>query len=314
MPAGRVAGSTPSNRSARASPRAGATAPKCGPVRVDRIGTGAPASSRTRRQLYEARQRRWALAVAGLSTGAVLVALVVLVPLAPGWAAVRRSFFNGAVFAETFPGLLQAFLLDVAIFAWCGPAIALVGLAVALARDVRAPAATPLRLFGILYTDVFRGLPVILVIYLIGFGVPGLGLPRPWNSPYIWGSLALILVYSAYVAEVIRSGIEGVHESQRAAAASLGLSEGDTMRYVVLPQAIRSVVPANMNLFVALQKDVALLSFIGPVEIFRQAGVYKSLLANFTPYVGAALIFLAITIPATRYADYLMTKERRARS
>jgi len=152
---------------------------------------------------------------------------------------------------------------------------------------------------------------VILVIYLVGFGVPGLGLPRPWNSPYIWGSLALILVYAAYVAEVIRSGIDSIHQSQRSAAASLGLSEADTMRFVVLPQAIRNVAPANMNLFIALQKDVALLSFIGPVEIFRQAGVYKSLMANFTPYVGAALIFLAITIPATRYADHLLHKQRR---
>lgn len=283
-------------------------------AQVERAVSVAGAQTRTRRQVYEARLRRRSIAVAGLSTAAVVLALLVLIPLAPGWEAVKRSFFDGEVFAQTFPGLLQAFLLDVAIFAWCAPAIALVGLGVALARDVRAPAAYPLRLFAILYTDIFRGLPVILVIYLIGFGVPGLGLPRPWNSPYIWGSLALILVYAAYVAEVIRSGIESVHESQRAAAASLGLSEADTMRYVVLPQAIRRVVPANMNLFIALQKDVALLSFIGPVEIFRQAGVYKSLLANFTPYVGAALIFLAITIPATRYADYLMHRQRRARS
>jgi len=283
-------------------------------AQVERAVSVAGAQTRTRRQVYEARLRRRSITVAALSTAAVVIALVVLIPRAPGWEAVKRSFFDGEVFAQTFPGLAQAFLLDVAIFAWCAPAIALVGLAVALARDVRAPAAYPLRLFAILYTDIFRGLPVILVIYLIGFGVPGLGLPRPWNSPYIWGSLALILVYAAYVAEVIRSGIESVHESQRAAAASLGLSEADTMRYVVLPQAIRRVVPANMNLFIALQKDVALLSFIGPVEIFRQAGVYKSLLANFTPYVGAALIFLAITIPATRYADYLLHRQRRARS
>lgn len=267
----------------------------------------------TRRQVYEAQVRQRSLRIAAGSTVAVLLAIVVLVPLAPGWEAVKRSFFNAEVFAQTFPGLLNAFVLDVMIFAWCAPAIALLGLAIALCRDVRNPALFPLRLFGAVYTDVFRGLPVILVIYLIGFGIPGLGLPRPWNSPYIWGSVALILVYSAYVAEVIRSGIESIHHSQRAAASSLGLSEADTMRYVILPQAIRNVVPANMNLFIALQKDVALLSFIGPVEIFRQAGVYKSLFANFTPYVGAALIFLAITIPATRYADYLMNRQRRRR-
>ena len=268
----------------------------------------------TRREAYEARLRRRSITIAAISTVGALALVLVLVPLAPGWEAVQRSFFNGEVFARTFPGLINAFVLNVAIFAWCAPIIALVGLAIALCRDVRTPVLFPLRMFGVFYTDVFRGVPVILVIYLIGFGVPGLGLPRPWNSPYIWGSLALILVYSAYVAEVFRSGIESIHESQRAAAASLGLSNSDTMRFVVLPQAIRNVVPANMNLFIALQKDVALLSFIGPVEIFRQAGVYKSLFANFTPYVGAALIFLAITIPATRYADYLMHRQTRRRT
>ena len=274
-------------------------------------GAATPAAAPTRRQAYEARLRRRSALIAAASTAAVILALVLLVPLAPGWEAVQRSFFNAEIFARTFPGLLEAFLLDVAIFLWCAPAIAVLGLLIALCRDVRSPALFPLRLFGMVYTDVFRGLPVILVVYLVGFGVPGLGLPRPWNSRYIWGSLALILVYAAYVAEVIRSGIESIHDSQRAAAASLGLSQADTMRFVVLPQAIRNVAPANMNLFIALQKDVALLSFIGPVEIFRQAGVYKSLMANFTPYVGAALIFLAITIPATRYADHLLSRQRR---
>ncbi len=268
----------------------------------------------TRRQIYEAQVRRRSAIIAGASTVGVFAALIILIPMAPGWPAVKKSFFNAEVFAKTFPGLLDAFLLDVAIFAWSAPLIFLLGLLVALARDAQSPALYPLRLFGVIFTDVFRGVPVILVIYLIGFGVPGLGLPRPWNSPFIWGTVALVLTYSAYVAEVFRTGIESVHQSQRAAAASLGLSNADTMRYVVLPQAIRRVVPANMNLFIALQKDVALLSFIGPVEIFRQAGVYKSLLANFTPYVGAALIFLAITIPATRYADYLMARERRTKT
>ncbi|MBN7784871.1 amino acid ABC transporter permease [Ponticoccus gilvus] len=268
----------------------------------------------TRRQIYEARQRRRANLIAAGSTAAVVIALYVLIPLAPGWAAVKRVFFNAEVFAKTFPGLLNAFLLDIAIFLWCAPLIAALGLAVAIARDLRNPALTPLRLAAVAFTDIFRGLPVILVIYLIGFGIPGLGLPRPWNSPYLWGSLALILVYSAYVAEVLRSGIESIHASQRSAALSLGLSPSDSMRFVILPQAIRRVVPANMNLFIALQKDVALLSFIGPVEIFRQAGVYKSLMANFTPYVGAALIFLALTIPATRYADHLMARQNRRTS
>lgn len=266
------------------------------------------------RVAFEAKQKRKGVAIATLSSVFVVVTLIVLVPLAPGWEKVQSSFFNAQILISTFPSLLEAFLLDIAIFLWSLPAIGILGLLIALSRDQKSPAMFPLRMFGIIYTDIFRGVPVILTIFLIGFGIPGLGLPRPWNSPYIWGSLALILTYSAYVAEVIRSGIESVHASQRSAGLSLGLSPGDTMRFVVLPQALRRVVPANMNMLVALQKDVALLSFIGPVEILRQAGVHKSLLANFTPYVGAALIFLAVTVPVTRYADYLLAKQHRERS
>jgi len=267
-----------------------------------------------RRQAYEAAQRRRSLTVAGISTAIVFVAIVLLVPLSPGWPQVRASFFDVEVFAKTFPTLLSAFLVDIMIFAWSVPLILGLGLAIALARGARAPLLFPLRIFGAIYVDIFRGVPVVLTIYLIGFGVPGLGLPRPWNSPYIWGTVALVLTYSAYIAEVLRSGIESIHASQRNAAICLGLSERDTMRYVILPQAIRRVVPANMNMLVALQKDVALLSFIGPVEILRQAGIFKSLLANFTPYVAAAVIFLIVTVPATRYADYLMNRDRNARS
>jgi polar amino acid transport system permease protein len=275
--------------------------------------TGRTGSGPSRRERFEAAQRRRATLIAASSTALVVAALVILVPMAPGWSKVQQSFFNGAVLAKTFPKLLEAFLVNVMIFAWCAPAIAVLGLLIALARDVKSPALFPLRIFGAAFTDIFRGVPVILTVYLIGFGIPGLGLPRPWNSPYIWGSLALILTYSAYVAEIFRSGIDSVHHSQRAAALSLGLSEHQVMRDVVLPQAIRNVVPSQMNMLIALQKDVSLLSFIGPVEIFRQAGVFKSLLANFTPYVGAAIIFLIVTIPATRYADHLMARQMRDR-
>lgn len=268
----------------------------------------------TPRQAYERKERRKGVIIASVSTFIVLALIFILVPMAPGWEAVQKSFFNKDVFIKTFPKLLSAFWIDVLIFLWCAPLIAILGLAIALCRDVQSPALFPLRIFGAVYTDIFRGVPVVLTVYLIGFGIPGLGLPRPYNSPYIWGSVALVLTYSAYVAEIFRSGIESVHKSQRAAASSLGLSNSDVMRYVVLPQAIRRVVPANMNMLIALQKDVALLSFIGPVEIFRQAGVFKSLLANFTPYVGAAIIFLAVTIPATRFADYLLAKQNRERS
>jgi len=267
------------------------------------------AAGMTRRELYEHQQRRRSLIIAGISTICVVVTIIFLVPLAPGWEKVQKSFFNGAVLTKTFPKLLDAFRVNIMIFAWSAPAIAILGLMIALARDAKSPALFPLRIFGAAFTDIFRGVPVILTVYLIGFGIPGLGLPRPWNSPFIWGSLALILTYSAYVAEIFRAGIDSVHPSQRSAALSLGLSERQVMKDVILPQAIRNVVPSQMNMLIALQKDVSLLSFIGPVEIFRQAGVYKSLFANFTPYVGAAIIFLIVTIPATRYADYLMARQ-----
>lgn len=268
----------------------------------------------TPRQRYEQRERRRSLLVATVSLAVVCVALSWLVPMAPGWEAVKRSFFNWPILVKTFPTLLKAFTLDVMIFVWSLPLIIVLALAIALCRNVSNAALFPLRVFGALYTDIFRGVPTILLVYLIGFGIPGLGLPRPWNSPYLWGTVALVLTYSAYVAEVLRSGIESVHASQRAAAHSLGLSETDTMRYVVLPQAVRRQIPAMMNFVIALQKDVALLSFIGPVELLRQANVYKSLMANFTPYVGAAIIFLCVTIPATRYADHLLARQRAQRS
>ena len=271
------------------------------------------AAGMTRREHYEQQQRRKSLIIAVISTIFVVVAVIIFVPMTPGWEKVQKSFFNATVLAKTFPKLLDAFKVNIMIFAWSAPAIAVLGLMIALARDAKAPALFPLRIFGAAFTDIFRGVPVILTVYLIGFGIPGLGLPRPWNSPFIWGSLALILTYSAYVAEIFRAGIDSVHPSQRSAALSLGLSERQVMRDVILPQAVRNVVPSQMNMLIALQKDVSLLSFIGPVEIFRQAGVYKSLFANFTPYVGAAIIFLIVTIPATRYADYLMARQMRER-
>ena len=269
--------------------------------------------SKEARRLREVNLRRRSIFIATLSTVVVFLAIYILVPLAPGWEKVKLSFFNWEIFVKTFPTLLTAFLQDIMIFAWSAPMIAIWGLIIALMRDARSPALFPLRLFGTIYNDVFRGVPVILAIYLIGFGIPGLGLPRPWNSPYIWGTVALVLSYSAYVAEVYRAGIESIHESQRAAAKSLGLSHWDIMRFVILPQAIRRVIPANMNNLISLQKDVALLSFIGPVELLRQAGVFKSFFANFTPYLGASVIFLAVTIPATRLADRMMARQDKQR-
>ena len=229
----------------------------------------------------------------------------------PRWDRVKASFFDGERLADSFPRLLEAFVLDVKIFAWTTPAILIVALLLAVARNTRNPALFPLRIFVIAYTDVMRGVPVILWIYLIGFGVPGIGLERPWNSPLLWGSVALGLTYSAYVAEVFRAGIEGVHESQRAGARSLGLTQAQTMRYVVVPQAARRVVPPLLNDFLSLQKDVALLSFLGIIDVFRRAQSIKDINANYTPYVAAALIFLFLTVPLTRFVDWYTARHRR---
>jgi polar amino acid transport system permease protein len=269
------------------------------------------ATTTSRRAAYEQARKRRSIAVATVSSLIVVAAIVLLVPQMPRWDRVRQSFFNGERFRDSFPRLLDAFILDVKIFAWSAPLILILAMLVAMARNSRSPALFPLRALTIAYTDIMRGVPIILWIYLIGFGVPGLGLDRPWNSPLLWGSVALILTYASYVAEVFRAGIESVHKSQRAAARSLGLSNWQTMRFVVIPQAIRRVVPPLMNDLVSLQKDVALVSLIGPIEILRQAGIDKSKFANFTPFIGAAVIFLCITIPLTRTTDYLMERERR---
>jgi polar amino acid transport system permease protein len=269
------------------------------------------ATTTSRRAAFEQARKRRSIAVATVSSLIVVAAIVLLVPRMPRWDRVRQSFFNGERFRDSFPRLLDAFILDIKIFAWSAPLILILAMLIAMARNSRSPALFPVRALTIAYTDIMRGVPIILWIYLIGFGVPGLGLDRPWNSPLLWGSVALVLTYASYVAEVFRAGIESVHESQRAAARSLGLSNWQTMRFVIIPQAVRRVVPPLMNDLVSLQKDVALVSLIGPIEILRQAGIDKAKFANFTPYIGAAVIFLCITIPLTRTTDYMMERERR---
>lgn len=268
-------------------------------------------SGLTRRQAYEQQRRRRGAIVGATSTIIAVTAVVVLVPRAPRWEQVKKSFFDFELLRESFPDLVRAFWLDVRIFLWSLPLIFVLSLLVAIARNSRSPALFPLRAFAVVFTDAFRGIPVILTIYLIGFGIPGLIPSRAWSNPLIWGTVALVLSYSAYTSEVFRAGIESVHESQRAAARSLGMSSRQTMRVVVLPQAIRRVIPPLMNSLVSLQKDVALVSLIGPVEVLRRAEIQTSLAANFTPYVGAAIIFLALTVPCTRLADRYLERERR---
>lgn len=265
----------------------------------------------SRRQQFETRQRRRSTVIATVSTLVAIALLVLFVPMIPGWERVRASFFDGNTFRETFPKLPGRFWYDIQIFLICTPCILVLGLLIAFARNVRSPALYPLRLFATLYTDVMRGVPMILWITIIGFGVPGLIQNRTWGKAVVWAGVALVVAYSAYVAEVFRAGIESVHESQRAAARSLGLSSRQTMVHIVLPQAVRRVVPALMNDMVSLQKDVALVSIVGPIEVLRQAGIAKAKFYNFTPYIGAAILFLCVSIPLTRLTDHLLARERR---
>lgn len=262
--------------------------------------------------MYDRQQKRRSAIIASASTLIVVTLIVVLIPKTPGWQAVRKAFFKRSSFENALPKLWNPFLLNLKIFAICAPCIVALGLLIAMARSIRSPALFPLRLFATIYTDVVRGVPVILWITLIGFGVPGLFSQRAWyTKAVVWGGFALVFCYSAYVAEVFRAGIEGVHESQRAAARSLGLSARQTMTGIVLPQAIRRVVPPLMNDFVSLQKDVALISIIGPVEALRRANILANREFNFTPLVAAAVLFLCVSIPLTRITDHLLAKERR---
>jgi polar amino acid transport system permease protein len=239
------------------------------------------------------------------------VVVVLLVTRTTGWPIVQETFFNGQQFVESFPGLLDAFMLNVTIFLIAEPLILVFSLVIALVRTLRAPIFLPLRVIATIYVDVFRGVPTILVIFLLGFGVPALQLQGVPSDPVFWGTAALVLSYSAYVAEVFRAGIGSVHPSQRMAARSLGLSVGQTNRYVVLPQAIRNVVPPLLNDFISLQKDTALVAVLGPIEVLRQAQIDASSTFNYTPYVAAALIFIALTIPMTRFADWVQARMAR---
>jgi polar amino acid transport system permease protein len=225
-----------------------------------------------------------------------------------GWPTVRQTFFSWDSFQASFPEILQGFWLDIRLFVIVEVVVLVLGLAIALARTSRAPALAPLRLLGALFVDVLRGVPTILVVYLIGFGVPALELSGLPDDPVVLGGAALALSYAAYVAEVYRAGIDSVHPSQRAAALAVGLTGPQAMRHVVLPQAVRRVVPPLLNDFISLQKDVALVSILGPLEAFRVAQIEASSNFEYTPLVAAALLYLCVTIPLARVVDRLQRR------
>jgi polar amino acid transport system permease protein len=252
--------------------------------------------------------------IAVASTVVFFAVVVIVVVNSAGWPEVRRAFFDRKLFGDSFPEVGHAFLLNIRIFCIAEALILVFALAIAVLRGLPGPVLFPFRLLSVLYTDLFRGIPTILVIYILGFGAPALQLSGVPSSPLFWGVTALVLVYSAYVAEVYRAGIESVHPSQEAAARSLGLSRAQTLRHVIVPQAVRRVIPPLLNDFIGLQKDSALVALIGPIEAFRQSQIDVAATFNYTPYMATALLFILLTIPLARLTDWLIARDRRRQS
>jgi polar amino acid transport system permease protein len=256
----------------------------------------------------EAVRRRLNARAAGVAAGATLVTLVLLVVVigsSPGWPRVRETFFSWHHARASFPTNLEGFWINVKLFLVAEPLILLLGVLVAVVRSTTSAALFPARALAVFYTDLFRGVPTILVVFLACFGIPALQLSGVTTSFFWLGLAALVLSYGAYVAEVFRSGIESVHPSQLASADALGLSHDQAMRYVVLPQAVRRVVPPLLNDFVSLQKDTALVASAGLFEALFAARDYANYNFNFTPYLVAAAFFVALTVPLARFTDWL---------
>ena len=253
------------------------------------------------------------VAIALLSTAVFLGVIVVAVTQSSGWPEVKQSFFSWSDISGTFPDIARAFRLNVEIFLVCEVCVLVLALVIAVMRSLPGPVFFPLRALAIIYADLARGIPTILVITLLGFGVPALQLSGVPTSRIFWAGVGLILIYSGYVAEVYRAGIESVHPSQEAAARSLGLSRFQAMRRVILPQAIRRVIPPLLNDFIGLQKDTALVGTLGAIEAFNQAQIDTNATFNYTPYLCAAALFVAVTIPLARFTDWLVLRDRARR-
>ena len=270
-----------------------------------------PSERQLERARYRRRRARTRGAVAAISTIVVLGGIAFLVTNAPGWDRVRTTYFDAGDARAILPEVAKAFLLNIRIFLTAEVFILVVAVVVAVIRVVPAPALAPIKLLATIYTDVFRGTPTILVVFLVGFGVPALNLAGMPTSLFWLGVIALTLSYGAYVAEVLRAGILSVHPTQWASGRALGLSYGQTLRHVILPQGVRRVAPPLLNDFVSLQKDTALLSIIGLVEALRVAQIDSGRTFAFTGYVVAAVFFIAATIPLARFTDYLTVRSLR---
>ncbi len=274
-------------------------------------GLPPPSELELGRRAWRRRRARRSTLVALASTLLFAVVAYLVVTRSPGWPRVRTTFFSLDVALETLPSIARGLLFNLQVLVLSAVLVVVVGLLVALARTLRGPAFAPLRILATGYVDLFRGVPLIIVLYLVGFGLPALRLQGVPTSYFVLGTLAIVLTYSAYVAEVFRAGIESVHPSQRAAARSLGLTHRQSMRIVVLPQALRTVTPALLNDFVALQKDVGLISVLGALDAVRYAQIEVGQRFNFTPYVVAGLLFVLLAVPSARLADAVSARARR---
>jgi len=261
---------------------------------------------------------RWTAAltsslIALASTAVVVGLLVWLIPKSKGFEEVKATFFDRAQFRDSFDGIGEAFKTNIKLFMVVEAIVLVLALVIAVMRSLPGPVFFPVRALAVIYADVFRGIPTILLILLLGFGVPALQVEGIPSDEMFWGGVALVLVYSAYVSEVYRAGIDSVHPSQDAAARSLGLGRFRSLRHVVLPQAVRRVIPPLLNDFIGLQKDTALVFQLGVVEALNQASIDASATFNYTPYLVTTVFFLAITIPMTRFTDWLIARDRRRR-
>jgi polar amino acid transport system permease protein len=269
----------------------------------------------TREDRQRARRRRAIRSgvIATASTVIVIGGLATYVLTSPGWPSVHRFFLNGHWFNVSFSSVLSGFWLDVRMFLICEVGALILGLVIALIRTVRGPALLPVRIVAVVYVDVMRGIPTVLWVYLVGFGIPTLNLTGLPTNPIVLGEIALGMCYAAYISEVLRAGIQSVHPSQGAAALALGLTRAQALRHVIVPQGVRRVIPPLLNDFIALQKDVALVSIIGPQEAFRVAQIFAAQYFNYTPLLAAAALYLCVTIPMTRLTDHLQARSLRER-
>ncbi|ANS64483.1 glutamine ABC transporter permease protein [Streptomyces lincolnensis] len=273
-----------------------------------------PSQRRIDREAYKRARSRRATALAAVSTLVTGAVLYLIVVNAPGWPRTKETFFNGEYAREALPKVLEGLWLNVRLLLICGAAVLVLGMLIAIARTLRGPVFFPLRVLAAAYTDFFRGLPLIINLMIVVLGVPALRLQGVTVDPVLLGGTALTLTYSAYVAEVFRAGIESVHPSQRAAARSLGLTNRQALRFVVLPQAVRRQVPPLLNDLVSLQKDTGLVSIGGAVDAVRAADIIVGRSLNYTPYIVAGLVFVALTIPMTRFTDWVTARMDRRRA